>query len=190
MGTRGAVGFRFKGQDKIAFNQFDSYVHGLGYTCLAAVPKFLQNLSMTESQIYRLQEVDANTPPPTAEQQQALNKVLKEKTDDWCEIIYQTRGRPTLILAAGYYHQSLSFLADSLFCECAYIFNFDEMVLECYRGFQDVKHHLGRYADLPVEAGSRYYPVALVGTIPFELVGRDLDQAKQRMHDLFNEPNE
>jgi len=67
---------------------------------------------------------------------------------------------------------SKDFPKASLFCEYAYIVNFDTGKLECYRGFQTFRHKRGRYASadgiVPYEGADPYYGCKLVKT--FNLV--------------------
>lgn len=68
-------------------------------------------------------------------------------------------------------HDSLSFAADSLFCEWAYIIDFDNNVLEIYRGFnKEPLKDVDRFSFLHVEDGASYYPVRLLKKIPFESI--------------------
>lgn len=62
------------------------------------------------------------------------------------------------------------FLADSLFCEWAYIINLDSDKLEIYKGFNKDPQAKGRYAHLYDEDGvnNGYYGVALVLELPFD----------------------
>lgn len=67
-------------------------------------------------------------------------------------------------LKAGAMIDADDFLHDSLFCEYAYIVNFDDMTFETYKGFQKKKHNQGRYFDgLP---DKEYYGVALTHAFP------------------------
>jgi hypothetical protein len=64
---------------------------------------------------------------------------------------------------------SSEFLADSLFCEWAYIINLDTEILEIYKGFQK-KVGKGRYAKMTdrskfVNCDSDYFGVSLVGEL-------------------------
>jgi len=68
------------------------------------------------------------------------------------------------------------FMADSVFCEYAYILNLDTEELEIYRGRNTNPHAAGRYAakgrwspPAPM-TGISYYGVRLVKTIPFSLI--------------------
>lgn len=186
MGTRGVTGFRLDGIDKIGYQQFDSYPTGVGRGVVKDLHDLLRERSGTEQAIRSLQVVDDKT-PPTPDQIERLAaftdlRVSNQSTGDWYCLLRQTQGEPALILKAGFVEDSAAFMADSLFCEWGYIANFDENVLEVYRGFQKTPHDQGRYAAMPIAEGDRgYWPVALVGAIPFELIERDHDAARQAM---------
>lgn len=199
MGTRGAFGFRINGTDKITYNHFDSYPDGLGNN----VVKWLETLSTgarcdggsiadTKTQAARLRVVD-NDSKATIEEQQELaefadSSVGRGDMSSWYVLLRHTQGNPQRILDAGVLIDSADFMADSLFCEFAYIVNFDEDTFEVYRGFQHEPHERGRYAHLPVEARSvgRYYPVALMGTYPLA----DVDSWKSTWSDCIPKEND
>lgn len=62
---------------------------------------------------------------------------------------------------------SKEFLSDSLFCEWAYIINFDEEVFEIYKGFNKDESAYGRYAKTKRD---EYADVRLVATVPLKLL--------------------
>lgn len=186
VGTRGVTGFRLEGVDKIAYQQFDSYPSGVGQGVVKDLHGLLKDRTETEAAVRSLSLVSDET-PPNAEQIAKLAeftdlRVSKQTTNDWYCLLRETQGEPARILKAGYIQDSLSFMADSLFCEWGYIANFDDSVLEVYRGFQKSPHENGRYANMSVAKEDRgYWPVALVGTIPFDLIERDADAARKAM---------
>ena len=61
---------------------------------------------------------------------------------------------------------SHQFLADSLFCEWAYIVNLDSEKLEVYRGFNKDPHASGRYSRKSVDRHSEFNGVTLIKDIP------------------------
>jgi hypothetical protein len=186
MGTRGVTGFRLDGADKIAYQQFDSYPSGVGRRVVEELHELLKDRTETETAIRRLVLVNEKT-PPTVEQVEQLAaftdlRVSKQSTDDWYCLLREAQGSPKLILMAGHILDSSYFMADSLFNEWGYIANFDDGVLEVYRGFQKSPHDKGRYANMPVAKEDRgYWPVALAGTIPFDLIERYADAARMAM---------
>ena len=178
MGTRGCMGVRVDGQDKLTYNHFDSYPDGLGDDMVKDIKKLLVEGQKTlRAQALALQLVDENA-KPTAEQIAKLNqfadtRVSSGSTEEWYVLLRNLQGKFADTLYAGIMIDSHEFLKDSLFCEWAYIVNLDEQTFEVYQGFQRKPHTAGRYAALPVKQETKpgydtYYPVALVATIPFD----------------------
>lgn len=179
MGTRGIVGFRLHGQDKLIYNHFDSYPDGLGAEVVRALPKLLKNPEQLTRWVEELQPVPKDKPTP--EQIKKLKKftdlgVSEQSTNDWYCLLRKTQGDLAAILESGFYSDSRDFAHDSLFCEYGYIINLDENVLEFYVGFQTKPHNRGRYAAPVSESVERrkkiedmpqYQGIALVGTFPF-----------------------
>lgn len=167
MGTRGILGFRIDSTDKLAYNHFDSYPSGLGTT----IQRWLRESSLDDvkAQVRALRVVAADT-KPSPEDIEALQpwtnlNVSSQCTQDWYCLLHNTQGDPGATLQAGVIVDSASFVADSLFCEWAYVVNFDDSAIEVYRGFQKAPHSDGRYAAETADRG--YYPIALVRVIPF-----------------------
>lgn len=61
---------------------------------------------------------------------------------------------------------SHEFLADSLFCEWAYIINLDNYSFEVHRGFNKSPDEAGRYSGLQIENSDGYHGVKLISEIP------------------------
>ena len=198
MGTRGALGFRIDGKDKIAYNHFDSYPSGLG----AAVAKFLVKAASTRAGLARLQakarllQAIPKDSKPTPEDIKRCAKytdlgVSNQSTDDWYCLLRNAQGNPAAMLQVQKYEDSASFMLDSLFCEYAYIINLDENVLEFYRGFQDLPHDKGRYAkDLSMmnaklaENRSTYFPVALLRTFRLNRIPKSIVALMEKADNL------
>lgn len=170
MGTRGALGFVIDGEEKITYNHFDSYPSGLGVTVLNWLRK-QTDWDAVKDQVRQLLVVDAES-KPTQEQIDHLVKyanlnVADQNLDDWYCLLRETQGMPGLILEAGVVADAKEFPLDSLFCEWAYIVDFDHEKLEVYRGFQHEPHTSGRFHDRgPLKqsySGETYHPVKLVG---------------------------
>lgn len=183
MGTRGFIGFVINGQEKITYNHWDSYPAGLG----ADVLSFLHNsdLDVVRQQAADLRVVgpDSN---PTEEDVERLKGyadtgVSTGKLQEWYVLLRQTQGNPALILEAGVIEDASEFPLDSLFAEWGYIIDFDANVFEVYKGFQHGPHDKGRFASRTFSdderelsrnhsTGDRYYPCALVGSFPLDLL--------------------
>jgi len=170
MGTRGLMGFRIDGKDKVTYNHFDSYPDGLGESVVQDVKTLLQVLTMDElkDKARKIKLVDEDS-VPTPEDFLKLDlttRLLVQKNGgldkSWCSLLHGLQGELLKTLEAGVMIDSIGFINDSLFCEWAYIVNLDEETLEIYRGFQEKPHTFGRYATNTT--ASKYYPCAIVAT--------------------------
>lgn len=177
MGTRGLVGFRVSGEDKLTCNNFDSYPEVLGRSCADFI-----------------EDIDINA---------ARKRVSAIKqTDNWDAESYGCMlGR---MLESGKYQDHHEFIEDSLWCEWAYIINLDDEVLEIYKGFQTRPHSNGRYARISANTLVRfaihcvknwlrrkldskayvrgmYFPCALIIEIPFS----EIDKFDERINEWY-----
>lgn len=142
MGTRGAYGFRFEGRDYLAYNHFDSYPSGLGVDIARDV-----QLNFREGEVYA----------PNVRQ-------LVNMPRDGNNHAEPSGPLSALLASPTTYTHAGNFMADSLFCEWAYVLNLDEGVLEVYRGWQKSKGE-GRYVgEEPDKDG--YWGVSQIAAIP------------------------
>lgn len=184
MGTRGLMGVRIDGQDKLAYVHFDAYPGGLGATILEQLKDSTAGalegvdgrdpLAEWRGLARALRLVNENTPPTHLEidvlRPYADTSLGAKRLDDWYCLTRRLQGDLHETLLAGIMLDAGDFAADSLHCEWAYIVNLDADKLEAYRGFQKEPHERGRFAALPPrdEAGRKqmfgyaYYPIALV----------------------------
>jgi hypothetical protein len=152
MGTRGAFGVIIGEQEKIGYNQFDSYpdvqgienLHWLRDANLAEVRKLAETAKV----------VDNDTKRPTKAEQAdlkeyAVTSVSEQSPEDWYCLTRQTHGHIGAMLECGYIEDHHTFPLDSLFCEWAYIVDFDANVFEVYGGFQEQVPTKGRWAGRP-----------------------------------------
>lgn len=91
---------------------------------------------------------------PTAEDIDRLKPytdlgVSEQSTDDWYCLTRKAHGSLQLMLTCGYVEDSSAFPLDSLFCEWAYMIDFDASVFEVYQGFQKSLPTKGRWAGRP-----------------------------------------
>lgn len=183
MSTRGALGFRIHGTDKISYNHYDSYPAGLGETTLAFLKTALKDEKRLRERVDALRVVQEDE-KPTFEDVQRLRpytdlRISNQSVTDWYCLLRETQGDLEKILKAGVIADYKEFLSDSIFCEWAYIINLDTRVFEVYQGFQEKPHAAGRYARLHVPGPGEkdtygypvhksYYPVALIAEFDFD----------------------
>ena len=179
MSTRGAVGFRLNGVDKITYNHSDSYPSGLGQDVLDFLSGYFKKgtISGLKKKVNKIELIDAKV-EPTLEQQERYKKyadtgVSSGKLSEWYVLLRNLQGSLKDFLDAGVMNDGSKFLSDSLFCEWAYIVNLDDETLEVYKGFNEKPNGKGRYAKNavlppPTETGYqyKYYPVTLKKTYP------------------------
>lgn len=183
MGTRGVLGFRQNGKDKLTYSHFDSYPSWLGNIVNDSLREVLtdrkRGIKWLEKKVASLKMVEEEI-PPTEAQIAKLCKYLNlnvstESKKDWYCLLRDTQGDFVEILNAGLAIDYSDFILDSLFCEWGYIINLDTKKLEVYKGFQKTTHQKGRYGssgtvfeNQTVMIGEQYYPCALVMEIPFK----------------------
>ena len=140
MSTRGAVGIRYNGEDKVGYNHSDSYTADLGKSVLTWLKtQNLKNLKDFYS-IIQLTD-DANN-----DVWDSVHDRMYEQFEDYHEFLY-----------------------NSLFCEYAYIINLDTQKLEFYIGKNKDPNAAGRYANYYVyDDDHRYCGVKLVQTFPLK----------------------
>jgi hypothetical protein len=178
MGTRGVIGFRVDGEDKVTYNHSDSYPEHLGDAIATFVGKTSNEvIAATARGLVLVKEEGTPTPAQIEETRPFHNlSVGDQKDTDWYCCLRDAQGDLFAYTARGlkYMIDSHNFLGDSLFCEYAYIINVDTGKLEFYRGFNKAPGGAGRYAALqepPYKgAKSEYFGVVLVGEWPLDEV--------------------
>lgn len=175
MSTRGIIGVRIDGKDKLTYNHFDSYPKGLGISILEQAAHIQDVWGIEESKrLARKLKLVSNDIPPTAAEIAELmnfsNMGVGEQSDaDWYCLLRELQGKLVDALTIGYMEDGCDFIYDSLFCEWGYIVNLDEGVLEVYQGFQDSPHDKGRYAKLDGVSGTNGYEgCALLAIFPLD----------------------
>lgn len=164
MGTRGLIGFRFDGKDKLTYNHYDSYPSGVGVDILEEIRK--TNLGILKSIFGGIELVDEDI-KPTREQIEEYKyfsdeRVSSKSLDEWYVLLRSTQGTLQPYIEGKLKHmiESSPFIYDSLFCEWCYIVNLDTEKFEVWTGFQERGKKDNRYGDKPNEGG--YYPCRLV----------------------------
>lgn len=174
MGTRGFITFVADGQEKTAYNHWDSYPEGLGIKVLEFLREAVKDPEALGQAIRGLRVVDGDT-KPTAEDIEQLAEfadtgVSSGRIDEWYVLLRETQGSPAAILRAGVIEDSSDFPLDSLFAEWGYVIDLDgDGWLEVYEGFQKRPHDRGRFADRKGAEHTGvgpYYPVALRARFP------------------------
>lgn len=193
MGTRGLLGFVADKREVFTYNHWDSYPEGLGLMVLGFLRQLVKD-DAVESAARRVREllvVDEHT-PITPEMIERLKPwtdtgvgramhLADQPPDSWYQLGRKAQGDPDAILSAGVAEDSADFALDSLFCEWAYVIDFDEQVLEVYQGFQEQPPTAGRWVGkIDPEAlerrsslGSTYYPINQVAV--FSLASLPID---------------
>ncbi len=198
MGTRGAIGFRFRETDKVTYNHNDSYPTGIGGDVLRAVKDF--NDEQIAGAANRIEMVDEEVaaPPELAQRYVRFrnDQVNGGQVYDWYSLLREVQGKlvPYIDGTVDHMIEYSGFLLNSLFCEWAYILNADTRKVEFYRGFNDAPGRAGRYAEHLEEPPTdhtgkvwrepKYYGVALVFELPFDVV-RDERFDIERFCSLF-----
>jgi hypothetical protein len=168
MGTRGAFGVIIGEKEKIGYNQFDSYPSGKGLENLnwlrGIVPQGDMDERYTQLPKFRELALDCDlvddSIKPTPKDIHALRGwtdmgVSNQSTDDWYCLTHATHGSIEMMLRCGYIEDHSEFPLDSLFCEWAYIVDFDRNVFEVYQGFQANRPKRGRWKGRPTAAENK-----------------------------------
>lgn len=169
MGTRNLTAVVLNGEYKIAqYAQWDGYPKGQGLTVLrflrdkGVTEQFLTNLSGcrfgTEDEIkatWTAAGADPNSEWVNMSVGEKHTKMYRELSrDTGAGILALVAERPCLL------GDSITFAADSLFCEWAYVVDLDAMTLEVYKGFN--KRPLpsdARFKHLEAQRDGEYYPI-------------------------------
>ena len=169
MGTRGAYGFRIKDQDKVTYNHFDSYPEGLGRNMLEYISHTsLPRMRRVANRIILVGQ-DSRPSPELIQKygEFADLGVSRQTLTEWYCLLRKAQGN-----LFPYNHNlrhmidTQAFLADSLFCEWAYIINLDNSQFEVYREFNQDPNVPGRYAGNSISNSNGYHGVALIREIP------------------------
>lgn len=173
MGTRGAWGFVLNGQEKLAYNQYDSYPAGLGTTVLSWLREALSDESALRQQVKALAKVPDREPTDEERARYAQFHQQVSTGRDWYALLRYTQGQPALTLDVGLYEDASEFPLDSLFCEWAYVIDLDARRFELYEGFQIKPVTTGRWTGKRGEH-PKYYPVRLLESWGFDELPAEL----------------
>lgn len=173
MGTRGFMGFVVDGELKGQYNHFDSYPAGLGEDVLDWISAVDEDTA--RQSVKNLAVISDEDAVPTQADFERFGAYWQNVSagQDWYSLLRNCQGNPDEVLASGVILDGTNFPADSVFCEWGYVVDFDNRVLEVYKGFQKAPHDLGRFASME-NNDPRYYPIALVGTFSFDELPEDM----------------
>ena len=170
MTTHGAWGFRFRGHDKVGYCDSDSYPKGLGATVLDAVVRFDDDeLAGAADRLLLVERFD-RPPPELIERYRPF--ASDDEPDEWEFLLIRSWSEGIAPYVDGrieHLPDAHEELADSLYCQWAYIINLDEHVVECHTGFNREPGGPGRYAEIgPNDRG--YYGVRLRAAVSLDAV--------------------
>lgn len=175
MGTRAAYGFIIDGKEKVTYNHSDSYLDGLGISLLNQLNGiWLEYLEENVRNVVLIKDEDE-----VVTDKLILNElkdyIYDSKSDQtWYSLLRSSQGN--IIHYAcdeplKYMIDGKDFLYNSLFCEYAYIVNFDTGMFEFYEGFNKDPNAAGRYTKLPEGyKDNDYYGVKFIGETPLKAI--------------------
>jgi hypothetical protein len=184
MSTRGAIGFVANGKWYVTYNHSDSYPSWLGMQVLEFC-KTVTDWEELKSRVEKIRLVDEDIPVPAdlVEKYSCYGvtdiggfRVAAGTLENWYNLLRSIQGASTLyaVYTGNLEHMidSHMFLADSGYCEWAYIIDLDEMTLNVYKGFN---HKAQSDTPLPADidpsqydkwtyetSREKYYPVRLL----------------------------
>lgn len=178
MGTRGSYGFRCNDKLFVTYNHWDSDPEGLGEEivnfCKSVKNEEWESIKAKVSKLKVVNSDDLASPAVTkfyTEKGFCDTRVSTGIKNEYYCLLRKLQGVKYLeeIVAGNVKHliNAENFLADSLFCEYAYIINLDTMSLDLYSGFNrqaDKNTNLPSIAQTKCEHG--YYPVRYVRSFP------------------------
>ena len=171
MGTRGFFGWVVDGDLVGQYNHYDSYPSGKGVDLLKQI-KTIKDFGKVRARLKAVIEVEEDSPMTKKEYDMyadvgdptvGSNTMANEIVRTWYQLLHELQGNliPYFTGKAIHIVNSKDFMKDSLFCEWAYVLNFDTMKLEVYKGFIRDKHNKNKY--FPCEKNDDgYYPVELI----------------------------
>ena len=157
MGTRGMIGFHLNGEDRGSYNHFDSYPEELGVGMVVQAKTIRDSLAWYRELALDVAMIKDATAIPTEAERAKFDKYRGEQSEglearghpevEWYTLLRDLQGKLTESLQAGALIDGSDFILDSLFCEWAYIVNFDEGTFEVYKGCVEVGEECqGRFA--------------------------------------------
>ncbi|GIQ80116.1 hypothetical protein KIPB_000862 [Kipferlia bialata] len=194
MGTRGAHGFRVRGEDKVAYNDKDSYPDCLG----EEVIRFIQQIGSVKrlrSIARRMDLVDEDDAPTfgylgIVGRLIALVVKWRRHATGWHYLSLEYSRSLDWYRRVGCIPGNAEFLLDGLFCEWAYIINVDSETLEIYATTNSDNTPQGRYCTIHPEPdmdGEVRRGVSLLFEVPLSIVIGMSDVNTDRLVSLLTE---
>ncbi len=123
MSTRGAYGFKINKEYKVLYNHFDSYPSGLGRDIVQFLQRSKGHFPELKSKVQKMQAIKKDF-----ENQKNVQDILNQSLwEDPVSVLDSI-----LLGLINLYPCSKKFLEDNLFCEYAYIINFDDDTLDVF----------------------------------------------------------
>ncbi|MEG1299594.1 MAG: hypothetical protein RSC93_02730 [Erysipelotrichaceae bacterium] len=146
MGTRGAYGFKYKDVKKVTYSHYDSYPSRLGVNVLNFIKEnSINQLKAIFDSIVLISDTESKPTDKQIEECRmwADDNIFQKKNKgciDWYWLLCTAQGSLSCY-AQGlkYMTDDSKFLADSLFCEWAYIINLDTEILDIYKNGYTVR---------------------------------------------------
>src|SRR5262245_12553784 len=147
MGTRGFMGWAVDGHLYGSYNHFDSYPTGLGKGMGEAIEVMLKTGLEHYRTLARSMRKVKEGDKPTEEDRKKYGHLWQDVSDgaDWYSFLRANQGGLVETLESGIYHDGIDFPKDSLWCEWAYVADFDRQILEVYEGFTTNIPSAGRW---------------------------------------------
>lgn len=143
IGTRGAFGVVVDGVEKIGYNQYDSYPEGHGVENLQWIRSIIERgfEGDMRAMAHDAELVNDDTPITPADIEHLSDYtdlgVSAQSTDDWYCLTRGTHGHIGQMVECGYILDASDFVTDTLFCEWAYVVDFDKRTFEVYSDRRD-----------------------------------------------------
>lgn len=168
MGTRHLIAVKIDGEYKIAqYGQWDGYPEGQGLSVLRFFKTHDHEIfidKLKQCSFYTKEEIDSiydNINDSNVDDFFKNNRWLsRDAGSDILDYVYNSENGLKLV-------NSIDFAGDSLFCEWAYVIDFDKLIFEIYQGFN--KERLvenDRFYNAPKpehQFKDEYYPIKIVG---------------------------
>lgn len=173
MGNRCVIGFQNKEEIKATYSHWGSHPSRLGKQItllLSKLPQHYYDKLKNSAEKITWVSLDSQPAPEEIEKYKhfADKTVSTRKLTDWYCLLHKTQGVNSLLFlidgSLNHFIDSTYYLKDSLFCEWAYIINFDNETLDVYEGNQtrpDSNNPLGQKIAHAIN-GENYYPMKCI----------------------------